>query len=95
MFALGGEGLLDAAYRQAGFNGVSIHPGTIRRRYSSLQDAIQNMKGSFAALHDLIVQLSEADQARAWEQIEQGMSPFVGPNGFDAPGEVLIGVGTK
>jgi hypothetical protein len=53
------------------------------------------MKGYFAALHDLMVTLSEADQARAWAQIEQGMSQFAGPNGFDAPGEVLIGVGTK
>ena len=95
MFALGGEGLLDDVYRQAGFNGVSIHPGTIRRRYSSLQDAIQGMKGSFAALHDLMVNLSGADQDRAWEQIEQGLSQFAGPNGFDAPGEVLIGIGTK
>jgi SAM-dependent methyltransferase len=95
MFALGGEGLLDHVYRQAGFNGVSIHPGTIRRRYSSLQDAIQGMKGSSAALHDLMVKLSEADQDRAWEQIEKGLSQFAGPDGFDAPGEVLIGVGTK
>ena len=42
-----------------------------------------------------MARLGEADQARAWEEIEQGMSQFVGPNGFDAPGEVLIGVGTK
>ena len=95
MFALGAEERLDDVYRQAGFNGVSIHPATIHRRFSSLQDVIQGMKGSFAALHDLMVKLSEADQARAWEQIEKGLSQFVGPNGFDAPGEVLIGVGTK
>jgi hypothetical protein len=35
-YVLGGEGLLDDVYRQASFNGVPIHPGTIRRRYSSL-----------------------------------------------------------
>lgn len=95
MFALGGEGLLDNVYRQAGFKGVSIHPGTIRRRYPSLQDAIQNMKGSFPGLQDLMARLSEADQDRAWDQIEKALSQFAGPSGFDAPGEALIGSGTK
>jgi hypothetical protein len=52
------------------------------------------MKGSMAILQDLMAKLSESDQARAWEQIEQ-MDQFVGSNGFDAPREVLIGVGTN
>ena len=53
------------------------------------------MKGSMAVLQDLMAKLSQADQSRAWEQIEKEMSRFVGPNGFDAPSEALIAVGTK
>jgi hypothetical protein len=53
------------------------------------------MKSNPAILQDLMAKLSESDQDRAWEQIEQGMNQFVGSNGFDAPGEVLTGVGTK
>jgi len=95
MFALSGTGVLEGVYRQAGFSDVEIHTSPLRRKYSSLQETIRSLKGSHAILHDHMAKLSEADQARAWEQIEQGMSSFVGPNGFDAPGEVLIGVGTK
>ncbi len=42
-----------------------------------------------------MARLSEADQDRAWDQIEKALSQCAVPNGFDAPGEVLIGVGTK
>jgi len=95
MFSLSGAGVLEGLYRDAGFSDVAIHCAALRRKYSSLQDTIHSLKGSFAVLQDHMVKLSETDQARAWEQIEQGMSQFVGPNGFDAPGEALIGVGTK
>jgi len=95
MFSLSGPGVLEGVYKQAGFSDVAIHAAALRRKFSSLQDAIQAMKGSMAVLQDLMVKLSKADQARAWEQIEKEMSRFVGPNGFDAPGEALIGVGTK
>jgi hypothetical protein len=95
LFSLSGAGVLEAVYKQAGFADVAIHSAALRRKFASLQDAIQTMKGSMAVLQDLMAKLSAADQARAWEQIERGMSSFVGPNGFDAPGEALIGVGTK
>ncbi len=94
-FSLSGAGVLEGLYRDAGFSDVAIHAAPLRRKYASLQDTIQAMKGTMAVLQDLMAKLSEADQARAWEQIERGMIPFVGPNGFDAPGEALIGVGTK
>ena len=40
-------------------------------------------------------QLSETQRELAWTEIEQQLSQFEGPNGFEAPGEVLIGVGAK
>jgi ubiquinone/menaquinone biosynthesis C-methylase UbiE len=95
MFSLSGAGVLEGVYKQVGFSDVAIQSAALRRKFSSLQDAIQTMKGSMAVLQDLIAKLGESDQARAWEQIEKAMSRFVGPNGFDAPGEALIGVGTK
>lgn len=53
------------------------------------------MKGAFAVLQDLLATLNDADQDRAWKEIEQEMRQFESANGFEAPGEVLIGVGTK
>ncbi|MDP2603971.1 MAG: class I SAM-dependent methyltransferase [Deltaproteobacteria bacterium] len=95
LFSLSGAGDLEGVYRDEGFSDVAIHAAPLRRKYASLQDAIQGMKSTMVVLQDLMAKLSAADQARAWEQIERGMSSFVGPNGFDAPGEALIAVGTK
>jgi hypothetical protein len=39
--------------------------------------------------------LHDADRELAWAEIEQQLGQFEGPNGFEAPGEVFIGVGTK
>jgi len=39
--------------------------------------------------------LNDADRELAWAEIEQQFLRFEGPSGFEAPGEVLIGVGTK
>jgi hypothetical protein len=42
-----------------------------------------------------MAQLSGAERDLAWTEVEQQLSQFDGSNGFEAPGEVLIGVGTK
>ena len=53
------------------------------------------MKDSFPGLQHLMGQLSETQRELAWTEIEQQFSKFGDANGFEAPGEVLIGVGTK
>jgi hypothetical protein len=42
-----------------------------------------------------MVNLSTAEQEKAWAEITEALTQFEGPSGFDAPGEVLIGIGTK
>ena len=42
-----------------------------------------------------MTQLNEADRERAWAEIAEQFKRFEGPNGFEIPGEALIGVGTK
>jgi hypothetical protein len=39
--------------------------------------------------------LSDADRELAWSEIENQLQQFDGVNGFESPGEVLVGVGTK
>jgi hypothetical protein len=53
------------------------------------------MKNNAGDLRELMSRLNESDRERAWAEIEQQLLEFEGPNGFEAPGEVLIGVGTK
>lgn len=94
MFALGGSGVLEKLLDKSGLREVGVQPVAIRRRFSSLVEAIQSMKSN-AVLQDLLQRLSAEEQNRAWTEIEQAMRPFQTTSSFEAPGEVLVGVGTK
>jgi hypothetical protein len=53
------------------------------------------MKDSFPRLKALMDKLSDTDRELAWREIERQLNQFEGPSGFEAPGEWLIGIGTK
>jgi ubiquinone/menaquinone biosynthesis C-methylase UbiE len=95
MFALGEPRTLQDTFRAGGFHDVAVHIVTTRWRFPSAVEATQTIKNSFPGLERIMAQLSDADRGRAWKEIEQELSQFEGPNGFEAPGEVLIGVGSK
>jgi hypothetical protein len=95
MYALGEPGALDDLYGRTGFLNVSIHAAPIPRRFPSAADAVGNMRKGAGDLKELINRLNEADCKLAWAEIEAQFKPFEGPNGFEVPGEVLDGVGTK
>ena len=95
MYALGEPGTLEDVYSRAGFLNVSVHAVPIQRRLPSAADAIRSMRNSASDVSELMSRLNDADRELAWAEIEQQLRQFEGPNGFEAPGEVLIGVGTK
>jgi hypothetical protein len=96
MYALGAPGLLEGLYSSVGFINVSVRAAPIPRRFPSAAAAVGNMKKATAGdIGELMNRLKEADRDRAWAEIEEKFKRFEGPNGFEAPGEVLIGVGTK
>lgn len=95
MFALSDPATLSTALMRAGFREVAIHPTPILRRYPSAADAARDQRTSFVALHPYLTGLSEPDQAQVWEEIEHGLRRFEGQRGYEAPGELLIAVGTK
>jgi ubiquinone/menaquinone biosynthesis C-methylase UbiE len=95
LFALSGQGVLEGCHTKAGFRDVAVRAVPVQRRFPSTAEAVSAMKDSFPRLQTLLNKLSDDDRALAWSEIEQQLSQFQGPNGFEAPGEWLIGVGTK
>ena len=95
MYALGDPGALENVYGRAGFMNVSTHTVSIRRRFLSAADAVENMRKGAGDLKELMNRLSEADRELAWAEIEEQFRRFEGPTSLEIPGEVLIGVGTK
>ena len=67
----------------------------MQRRFPSTAEALSAMKEFFPRLQTLLTKLSDTDRELAWSEIERQLSQFEGPNGFEAPGEWIVGVGTK
>jgi SAM-dependent methyltransferase len=94
-YALGEPGALEEVYRRGDFLNVSVRAIPIQRRLPSAAAAVENMKKGAGDTRELMNRLNEADRERAWTEIAEQFKQFEGPNGFEIPGEVLIGVGTK
>jgi len=93
-FRLGAHGILGDALGTAGFRDISVHTVPTRRRFPSLGEAMQYARGPLP-LRELMARLSRAEQEQAWVEIERALAQFVGPQGYDSPCELLLGVGTK
>jgi ubiquinone/menaquinone biosynthesis C-methylase UbiE len=93
-WALNEPATLVDAYRQAGFQEVDVRPATLAWRFPSLEDALRNLEEAQPLFVKLLDELSEADRATAWAEIERTLQPFVGRDGFEAPCEALIAAGT-
>ena len=93
VFVLGEHRLVEDTFRNGGFSTVSVHAVATHRRFSSSTEAIKNLQDDFHGR--TIAELPSAEREQAWEEVEQQLRRFEGPDGCELPGELLIGVGTK
>jgi ubiquinone/menaquinone biosynthesis C-methylase UbiE len=93
-FSLGGPGVLEDAYRRAGFRDITVQTISAPLTMQSAADCLRFEQESFGALHQMLAGLSAAEQTDTWAEIERALQQFEGPNGFRAPGEMIVGAGT-
>lgn len=94
-FSLGGPGVLEEAYRTAGFRDVQVRVVPAPLRMSSAAECVRFEKESFGALHQMLGGLDEAGREAAWAEINTAMRQFEGSNGFEGPCEVIVAVAVK
>jgi ubiquinone/menaquinone biosynthesis C-methylase UbiE len=92
-WALNDPATLVDAYRRAGFREVEVRPVSFVYRFPSLADALRNLEEAQPLFVKLLDELSEADRAAAWAEIERTFRPFVGRDGFEGPSEALVAAG--
>jgi len=94
-FSLGGPGVLDGIFRQAGFSNPEVCAVPVPHRMSGAAEYVQVAREAFGAFNSMMAQLPPKDRELVWNEIEGSMRSFESPGGFDAPGECLIGAATK
>jgi SAM-dependent methyltransferase len=94
-FSLGAEGVLEGAFRQAGFQSIQTLPLSAPLRMASTAECIRFERESFGAFNQLMAHLPREARESIWDEAEVAMRAFEGPNGFEAPCEPIVGVGVK
>lgn len=94
-FSLGNPGVLEKAYEKAGFRDVRARTVPASLRMPSAAECVRFERESFGALHQMLSGVDDAEKNAAWEEIEQELRQFEGPEGFEGPCELVVGGGIK
>lgn len=94
-FSLGGHGVLEDAFRQAGFRDVGSQAIPAPLRLPRAADCVRFERESFGALHQMLAGLTPEEQEAAWQEISTELARFEGANGFEGPCELIVGWGVK
>jgi ubiquinone/menaquinone biosynthesis C-methylase UbiE len=93
-FSFGSEGVIEAAYDQAGFSEIDVRRVCAPVRLNSAAECVRFERESFGALHQMMASLGEAEREEAWSEIEQELSQFETRDGFEGPCELIVAAGT-
>ncbi|HEY5769662.1 MAG TPA: methyltransferase domain-containing protein [Terrimicrobium sp.] len=94
-FSLRAKGILEDALRQADFQSIQIHRLSAPLRMASAAECIRFERESFGAFNQVMAHLPREEREAICDEVEVAMQVFEGPEGFQAPCEALLAVGTK
>lgn len=94
-FSLGAPGVLEDAFRHAGFRDVGSQAVNAPLRMPHAEDCVRFERESFGALHQMLAGLAPEQRDESWKEIHTELSRFDGPDGFEGPCELIVAWGTK
>jgi len=94
-FSLGGAGVLEAAFKAAGFIDVASRVIDAPVRLPSAAECVRFEQESFGALHQMLASLDERGKSAAWEEISVKLAQFERKGRFEGPCELVVAVGTR
>ena len=94
-FALGGPGVLEGAFREAGFADAEVHAVPAPHAIASAADYVRVAREAFGGFKAMMAHLPPEERESVWHEVEASMRCFESPEGFEAPGECLVGAATK
>ncbi len=94
-FSLGGVGVLEEVFRQAGFANPQVHAVPVPHRAASAADYVRVAREAFGGFNAMMANLSFQEREAVWNEVESSMRSFESPAGFEVPGECLVGAATN
>jgi SAM-dependent methyltransferase len=94
-FSLGGPGVAEKLFAEAGFEDVTVETVVSPLRLASAADCVRFERESFGALQQMLSGLNEDERDAAWDEIRDELARFEGPDGFIGPCEMLVVAGRR
>lgn len=94
-FSLGGPGVLEGMFREAGFADVEIRAVPVPHRAISAAEFVRVAREAFGGFNAMMAHLPSEERESVWNEVEGSMRGFETPGGFEVPGECLVGAATK
>jgi ubiquinone/menaquinone biosynthesis C-methylase UbiE len=94
-FSLGGPGVLEGLFREAGFSDPEVRAVPVPHGMPSAADYVRVAREAFGAFNAVMAHLPPQERESVWNEIEGSMRSFESPGGFEVPGECLVGAATR
>ncbi len=93
-FSLGSPGMLQEVFREAGFADIEVYAVPVPHEASRAAEFVRVAREAFGAFNAMMAHLPAAERDSVWDEIEAEMRHFESPDGFEVPGECLVGAAT-
>ena len=93
--SLGAPGVLKRKLQAAGFRAVEAHELSVPLRLDSAADAGRYLREIHPTLEEMMAPLAADAREEVWQEVEQAMTAFEGPEGFESPNQVLVVAGMR
>jgi ubiquinone/menaquinone biosynthesis C-methylase UbiE len=94
-FSLGGPGVLEDIFNQAGFANPEIRAVPVPHRSTSAAEYVRVAREAFGGFNSMMAHLPPQEQESVWNEVESALRSFESPSGFEAQGECLVAAATK
>jgi SAM-dependent methyltransferase len=94
-FSLGGPGVLEGVFIRAGFADPEVRVVPVPHRMASAAEYVRLAREAFGGFNAMMAHLPPHERESVWDEVEDAMRSFESPDGFEAPGECLVGAAAK
>jgi SAM-dependent methyltransferase len=94
-FSMGGPGVLEGIFQQAGFANLEIRAVPVPHRAATAAEYVQVAREAFGGFNAMMAQLPREERESVWNEVEDSLRSFESPDGFEAPGECLVVAAAK
>ena len=94
-FSLGGPGVLEGIFEQAGFADPEVRAVPAPHGTGSSAEYVRLAREAFGGFNAMMAHLAPQERESVWNEVEASMRSFESPGGFEVPGECLVGAATK